>query len=91
MANSHEPAPAMSAPAAITQIFEPHGRTQPGAALRALWSHRRFVRALASSELRAANVNTLAGHLWTVLDPFSRRGCTCCSSASFGAPTPTPT
>jgi teichoic acid transport system permease protein len=56
----------------VEQVFEPHSSTMPPFReyVQELWERRRFIRALAQTELRGSRTNTVIGELWAVLDPL---------------------
>jgi teichoic acid transport system permease protein len=57
-------------PAAVDpDLFDVHRTAKLGPYLRDLWARRSYVLYVASSELRARQVNTILGNLWHLLNP----------------------
>jgi teichoic acid transport system permease protein len=67
-----ESAPALREYSDVEYVFEPHTKTRPKTSdyVRDLWDRRAFMTALAKTDLRGPNKNTLLGELWGVLDPL---------------------
>jgi ABC-type polysaccharide/polyol phosphate export permease len=64
--------PGSGAPAEAEYVFEPHAVKLPPLRpyLQELWDRRRFVRTLARTEIQGRRSSTVAGQLWSVLDPL---------------------
>jgi len=56
----------------VTHVFEPHSAGLPPLRpyLQSLWGRRRFITALARSEIRGRHSSTSLGSLWNLLDPI---------------------
>lgn len=50
-------------------LWDPHRTARLGPYLRAVWRRRAYMRYVASSELRARQVDTFLGNLWHLLNP----------------------
>jgi ABC-type polysaccharide/polyol phosphate export permease len=65
-------APGPGASTDVEYVFEPHAVKLPplGPYLQELWERRRFVKTLVRTEIQGKRSSTVAGQLWSVLDPL---------------------